>query len=71
MLQALDWFARRGRGHCDIKGPNIRIDVSDDGEIRGLKVIDFGCSIRYQGEYRIHSLIMCNKSAHSATDGHS
>ncbi|KAL0056015.1 hypothetical protein WJX82_006718 [Trebouxia sp. C0006] len=47
--KAVDWLHARGRAHCDVKGENLRITVSQDGIEVQVKVIDFGCSVKYRG----------------------
>ncbi|KAA6425192.1 MAG: hypothetical protein FRX49_04687 [Trebouxia sp. A1-2] len=44
------WLAEVGRGHCDIKSANIRVQLTADGQgIESAKLVDLGCSLKHKG----------------------
>ena len=50
VLQALQPLHAQGRGHCDIKMQNIRVELGDDGSILSCIVVDLGASAVFQGK---------------------
>lgn len=63
MLQAVLWLHERGRGHCDIKGDNLRVKVSEDGTQACVKLVDLGCSIKFGGKpssWHVMAYCTCN-----------
>lgn len=51
-LQAALWFHKQGRGHGDIKGPNLRVKLSSDNRtVEWVKAADFGCSSKFKGPH--------------------
>lgn len=50
LLQGAKWLAEQGRGHCDIKAANIRVQLTSDGQcIESAKLVDLGCSLKHKG----------------------
>ncbi|KAL0042601.1 hypothetical protein WJX79_004890 [Trebouxia sp. C0005] len=50
LLEGAKWLAEVGRGHCDIKSANIRVQLTADGQgIESAKLVDLGCSLKHKG----------------------
>lgn len=50
MLQGIQGLHAQGRGHCDVKPQNIRVLLSNKGQVLQCTLHDLGCSVVYSGE---------------------
>ena len=50
VLQALQPLHALGRGHCDLKLPNLRVVVRDNGTLMACTIVDLGGSVKFCGK---------------------
>lgn len=59
-MQAFEWLHKQGRGHSDVKFPNIRMRFSQDGTFEHLTLVDMGAGGKYRG--KLNQSMTCSQT---------